>query len=154
MTMDLKHLLDLTGQRLLRALQEDARLSLSELGRRVALSPPAVAERVRRLEETGIIQGYHAQVNPANVGRSVIAFIALKTPAERYPAVIALAEELPDVLECHHVSGENALLLQVATRSVAELEQLIRRFSPYGQTSTSIVFSTPVYKTVIEPIVE
>jgi len=129
----------------------DARLSYAELGRRVGLSLPAVAERVRRMEEAGIITGYRAEVNPGAMGVSILAFIRLNTVGGEYPVIIALIQELPEVLECHHLTGTDSFIMKVATSSIPHLESLITRLSTYGQTATSIVLSSPVTKRVIEP---
>ena len=138
----LNKLLDRIGQNILKELKADARLSYSRLGRRVGLSTPAVTERVRRLEEAGIIQGYHARISPLPVRQKVTAFMALDTPAADYGAVKRLARDLDPVLECHHVSGSTAFILKLAVDSVQDLEALVARFSPYGRTRTSIVLSS------------
>jgi Lrp/AsnC family leucine-responsive transcriptional regulator len=151
MTLEPKKLLDEVGWRLLRELQVDARLSFAELGRRVGLSLPAVAERVRRMEEAGIITGYHAEVSLAQLGLPITAFIRLNVPRERYPAFITLMGDLSEVLECHHLSGSDAFILKVALTSILHLEVLIDQLSRHGQTTTSIVLSSPVMRRVIEP---
>lgn len=143
-------LLDRTALKLLRALQENARLSFSELGRQVALSPPAVAERVRKMEEAGIISGYHAQVEPDKVGLPIRAFITLRTRAEKYPDVITLVRNAPEILECHHVSGGESFIMRVVASSISHLESLIEELSPFGQTTTLIVLSSPVVKPVLD----
>ena len=146
MTLDYIKLLDEVGWQILQSLQEDARISFAELGRRVGLSLPAVAERVRRLEEAGIITGYHAHINLAQVNLPIAAFIRINVPGERYPQVIALARDLPEVLECHHLSGTDSFIMKVVAASIAHLEELITRLSTYGPTTTSIVLSSPVSK--------
>ena len=151
MALDTKKLLDEVGQKLLYELQLDARLSFAELGRRVGLSLPAVAERVRRMEEAGIITAYRAEVNPRAMGLPILAFIRLSTVGGQYPAVIALIGDLPEVLECHHLTGTDSFIMKVIASSISHLEQLITRLSTYGQTATSIVLSTPVTKRIIEP---
>ena len=151
MTLDTKKLLDEVGWRILRELQMDARLSFAELGRRVGLSLPAVAERVRRLEEADIITGYHAELNTEKIGMPVMTFIRITTTGENYPSIIALARDLPEVLECHHLTGTDSFILKIVTGSISHLEQLIGQLSSYGQTATSIVLSSPVTKRVIEP---
>jgi len=150
MDFDFERLLDRTGFKILRALQENARLSFSELGRRVALSSPAVAERVRKMEEVGIIGGYHARVEPQKVGLPIMAFIMLKTRAEQYPSVIALARQAPEFRECHHVSGNESFIMKVAASSIPHLENLIEKLSPFGETSTLVVLSSPVVKQVLD----
>lgn len=151
MTLDTRKLLDDVGRKLINELQQDARLSFAELGRRVGLSLPAVAERVRRMEEAGIITGYRAEVSPKAMGLPILAFIRLNTVGGQYPAIIVLAQDLPEVLECHHLTGTDSFIMKVTASSIPHLEQLIARLSSYGQTATSIVLSSPVTKRVIEP---
>ena len=150
MDFGFERLLDRTGLEILRALQENARLSLSELGRRVALSSPAVAERVRKMEAEGIISGYHARVEPEKVGLPVMAFILLKTRAEKYPDTISLARRLPEILECHHLSGDESFIMKVIVSSIPHLERLIEKLNTFGETSTLIVLSSPVDKQVLD----
>ena len=151
MALNTKKLLDEVGWRILRELQMDARLSFAELGRRVGLSLPAVAERVRRLEEADIITGYHAELNREKIGMPVMAFIRITTTGENYASIITLARNLPQVLECHHLAGTDSFVLKVVTASISHLEQLLSHLSNYGQTATSIVLSSPVTKQLIEP---
>jgi Lrp/AsnC family leucine-responsive transcriptional regulator len=139
-------LLDRAGRKLLDLLQENARLSLSELGRLVHLSPPAVGERLRRMEEAGLICGYHARLDPDKLGLPIQAFLRLRTPAEKYPRVLAVASELPEVLECCHLTGDDAFVMRVAAASTADLENIIARLSPFGETPTALILSTPVKK--------
>ena len=143
---NIEKLLDPTGRQLLLLLQQDARLSYSELGRQVGLSVTAVIDRIRRLEDAGLITGYQVELDREKLGLSVLAFVRLQTPPERYPAVLALGETLPAVLECHHMTGEESFVLKVVVATVAELEPLIEQFSQFGRTSTSIVMSSPVGK--------
>lgn len=144
MPLQVEKILDLVGRKLLSALQENARLSYSELGRQLGLSGPAVAERVRKLEEAEIITGYHAEVNPAQLGFGVLAFIRLTTTTDKYPRV--LAQRLPEIRECHHVTGSEAFILKVLATSIPHLESIIAQLSAYGGTGTSIVLSSPVSK--------
>ncbi len=149
-TFDPERILDDTGWQLLRALQEDARLSFSELGRRVGLSPPAVAERIHRLEEAGIITGYHAQVNTEKIGFSLLAYIRLSSTGEKVGLICASVRELPEVLECHRITGDDCFIMKVAVSSVAHLEELLNRLAPYGRTTTSVILSSPVRRRSIE----
>lgn len=144
--METKKLLDPINRRILEALRRDARLTFAELGREVGLSAPAVVERVRRLEEAGVIRGYHADVELPGAAREVFAFVRMKVARERYARLVALAERLEEVLECHHVSGEDAFVLKVGVPTVAQLEALITRLSAYGPTMTAVVLSSPVDK--------
>ena len=144
--LQLERILDPVGRKLLQAVQENARLSFSELGRRVGLSAPAVAERLRKLEEFEIINGYYAEVDPAALGYGVTAFIRLTTSTDKYPRVLELAQRLPEIRECHHVTGGEAFILKVLATSIPHLESLIAQLSVFGATSTSIVLSSPVRK--------
>jgi Lrp/AsnC family leucine-responsive transcriptional regulator len=135
---------DDTNRRLIAELQDDARLSLAELGRRVGLSPPAVAERLGRLEQDGVITRYRADVDPRALGYALTAVVRIR-PAPRQLAKIAdLARSTPEVVECHRITGEDCFFVKAHVRSVEHLEQVIDRFVPYGQTTTSIVQSSPV----------
>ncbi len=136
--------LDPTDRQILAILQTEARLSFSELGRRVGLSPPAATERVRKLEEAKIISGYHTDLNPDVLGLSLTAFLQLTVPPACYPEIRTLLHELPEVLEAHHITGDGSFLIKTLTRSTQHLEAVIGKFSQYGQTNTSIVLSTPV----------
>ena len=146
-------LLDDIGRQILRALQEDARISFSELGRRVGLSSPAVAERVRRMEEGCIIQGYRALVSYERLGFPITAFIRVSTPASRMHEADLIAEKIPEVLECHHLTGTDCLILKVVVSSVGHLEEVINQMGHYGQTTTSIVLSSPVTSRILEPAI-
>ncbi len=136
--------MDATDRQLLEDLQNDARVSYAELGRRVGLTPPAVAERVRRLETSGIIAGYHAQVDLNKAGYGLVAFIRLSSAPELAKQLGRIAAETPEVLEFHHVTGTEGFVLKVAARSIEHLERVIVLLLPYGQTTTSIVLSSPV----------
>jgi Lrp/AsnC family transcriptional regulator, leucine-responsive regulatory protein len=146
MALDYKVNMDTTDYFILRILQENARRTFSDIGREIGLSPPAVAERVRKMGDAGVITGYSAQINLEKIGLRISAFLMLKTRADRYPGVVALVERMPEVLECHHVSGEDSFILKVAAKDVGHLETLISRISPYGETNTLIVLSSPVVK--------
>ncbi len=148
-SLSLDKLLDKTGQQLLRELQENARLSFSELGRRVGLSTPAVVERMRRLEEAGLVTGYRAEVSPERIGLPVTAFIRLFTTAKEYPRFLALAGAMPEILECYHVTGGESFMLKVVVESLVHLESVIARVSPFGETATSVVLSAPIKKRML-----
>lgn len=145
-----ERVLDNVNWQILQALQENARLSFVELGKRIGLTPPAVAERVRKLEEVGIITGYRAHVDLAQLGFSLLVFIRLVTSASQYEQVLDLARTLPEVLECHHITGGEAFIIKAVVTSVQHLEQLIGQFSPYGQTISSVVLSSPVVKETVD----
>jgi len=135
---------DATDLRLLTELQDDARLSLAELGRRVGLSSPAVAERLRRLEDDGVIAGYRAVIDPRALGYTLGVIIRVR-PAARHIATVAdLARQCEEVVECHRVTGEDCFVITAYVRDVIHLEELIDRFVAHGQTTTSIMQSSPV----------
>ena len=136
--------LDTTDRALLVELQLDARLSLAELGRRVGLSPPAVADRLRRLETSGAIAGYHAVVDPRALGYTLGAIVRVRPAPRQIPKVADVARETPEVTECHRVTGEDCFFVTVRVRDVEHLEEVIDRFTPFGQTTTSILQSSPV----------
>jgi Lrp/AsnC family transcriptional regulator, leucine-responsive regulatory protein len=135
---------DATDRALLIELQVDARLSLAELGRRVGLSPPAVAERVRRLTDEGVIRGFRTDVDPRAVGFALSAIVRIR-PAPRQIAQVAdVARETPEVVECHRITGEDCFFVKVHVRDVEHLEEVIDRFTVYGQTTTSVMQTSPV----------
>lgn len=143
--METERLLDEVNWRILIELQKNGRISHTELGRKVGLTQPAVAERVRRLEEAGVITGYHASVNPAKVGLPVTAIIRITTSDARCGQRLGLAvRDMPEVQECHWVTGVDCCVLKVAVASVQHLDEFHRRLREYGQTTTSIVLSTAV----------
>ena len=152
MTLEIEKLLDETGWRILQALQENARLSFSELGMRVGLSSPAVAERVRKLEDAGIIKGYHAEIDTAKVGYPITAIIRMQTQGERCTRISVGVRDIPEVLECYRLTGSDSLVMKVMVSSVEHLEALIDRLSLHGQLTTSIVLSTVVTKRMIVPV--
>jgi Lrp/AsnC family leucine-responsive transcriptional regulator len=136
--------LDSTNRRLLEELQRDARLTLAELGRRVGLSSPAVAERLARLERDGVIAGYHAAVDPRALGFTLSAVIRIRPGPRQLPKVADLARQSSEIVECHRITGDDCFFVKAHVRDVAHLEELIDRFTPFGQTTTSIVQSSPV----------
>lgn len=129
---------------LLTFLSADPRLSISELARRVSMSAPAVRERILRLEESGLIRGYRLEMDPAELGYPVCAFVRVRPAPGQLPRIVELAQSLPQVVECHRVTGEDCFIVKVYLPSIDTLDQILDRFLAYGQTTTSIVQSTPV----------
>lgn len=129
---------------ILRELQDDARLSFKELSRRVHLSPPAVAERVRRLEDTGVITGYHAGVDTSRVGWQVTAFIRMSCYGSRCVLRDPEVPHWPEIREIHRVTGDACSILKIAAESVTAFERLIDQLAAYGRPSSTIVLSTPL----------
>jgi Lrp/AsnC family leucine-responsive transcriptional regulator len=137
-------ILDDLNRRLLAELEADARLPLAELGRRVGLSAPAVSERVQRLEAEGVIAGYRAEVDPAALGYPLAAIIRVRPAATQLKRIAEIARETPEVVECFRITGEDCFLMKVHLRSIDELEEILDRFVSFGQTTTSLIQSTPV----------
>jgi Lrp/AsnC family leucine-responsive transcriptional regulator len=135
---------DGTNIALLQELQEDARLSLAELGRRVGLSPPAVADRLERLEQAGAIKGYHADVDPRALGYELAVVLRIRPAPRELKKVAELAQRTPEIVECHRITGDDCYLMKAHVRDVVHMEEVIDRFAVYGQTTTSIVQSSPV----------
>jgi Lrp/AsnC family transcriptional regulator, leucine-responsive regulatory protein len=136
--------LDDTNRRLLIELQRDARLTLAELGRRIGLSSPAVAERLQRLERSGTIVGYRAELDPSALGLPLSAVIRIRPGSGQIQRVAEVARETHEVVECNRITGEDCFLIKARLRDVQHLEEVIDRFTPFGQTTTSIVQSSPV----------
>ncbi|GII78806.1 AsnC family transcriptional regulator [Sphaerisporangium rufum] len=139
---------------LLGELQADARLSYSELSRRVHLSAPAVAERVRRLEEAGVIAGYHARVDLARAGRTVAALIRMSCYGARCVLRDRAVLAWPEIVEVHRVTGDTCCLLRVATTSMPAFEDLIDRLAPHGQPSSMMMLSSPMPWRALSPMAE
>jgi Lrp/AsnC family transcriptional regulator, leucine-responsive regulatory protein len=144
MAIESSALLDQTGKKLLSALQENARLSFAELGRRIGLSPAATAERLRRLEEAGVIKGYRVEIDRESLGMAILAVIRLSCDGAMYRPFLKAVQTMETVLECHHVAGGDAFILKVAAASVEQLERLVEKLLNFGVPTTSIVFSSPV----------
>jgi Lrp/AsnC family transcriptional regulator, leucine-responsive regulatory protein len=136
--------LDTTNISLLRELEADARLSLAELGRRVGLSSPAVADRLERLEEAGVIRGYRAEIDPRALGYELAVVLRIRPAPRELKKVAELAQRTPEVVECHRITGDDCYLMKAHVRDVEHMEEVIDRFAIYGQTTTSIVQSSPV----------
>jgi len=130
--------------RLLAELQDDARVSNAELGRRVGLSAPAVAERIARLVDTGAIKGFHAAVDPRALGLTLSAILRIRPAPRELPKVAQLARDTPEVVECHRITGEDCFFVKLHVRDVEHLEEVIDAFAFYGQTTTSIMQTSPV----------
>ncbi|MFI7123636.1 Lrp/AsnC family transcriptional regulator [Amycolatopsis sp. NPDC049868] len=141
--------LDDLDWQLLELLQSDGRLTYSELGRRVSLSAPAVTERVRRLEEKGVITGYSASVDLTKLGLPIEAIVRAKVRSLDTTRFRETILALPQVLDADHVTGDECWLVRVACRNTAELEELVERMQRYGETTTSLVFSSPVRRRAI-----
>jgi len=131
-------------RRIIGELAENGRLSFAELGRRVNLSPPAVAERVQRLERSGVIAGYRAEIDPKALGYPLTAIIRVKPAPGQLVRIPELAAEIPQVGECHRITGEDCFYLTLHLRSIDELSETLDRFLVYGETTTSLINATPI----------
>jgi Lrp/AsnC family leucine-responsive transcriptional regulator len=139
-----QQLLDETNRRILEELQAEARLSMAELGRRVSLSPPAVAERVQRLERAGVITGYQATLDPKAIGYPLAAVVRVRPASRQLHKIPEVAREVPEVVECYRITGEDCFFVKLHLRAMEDLEPILDRFVVYGQTTTSIIHSAPV----------
>jgi Lrp/AsnC family leucine-responsive transcriptional regulator len=137
-------LLDPINRRLLQELQADARVTMAELGRRINLSAPAVAERVQRLERAGVITGYRAEVDPKAIGFPIAAVVRVRPTTRQLQKIPELAREIPEVVDCHRITGEDCFFVKLHLRSMDDLEEILDRFIVLGQTTTSIIHSSPV----------
>lgn len=154
MTFEIEKMLDETGWRLLEELQENARLSYSELGQRINLSAPAVADRMRRLEEAGIITGYRAEVNLGKLGLPITAIIRVgNTAGQNCQQTLARMSEIPEVIECYRVTGSDAVIVKVAATSADHLEHVIDQVSFFGPSTTSLVLSKSMTRRTITPVI-
>ena len=134
--------MDITDYKIINILQEDGRISMKDLGKIVGLTSPAVSERVKRLEESGVIQGYKAIVNPDKLGRVIKSFINIALPSKNYQDFIEYAQSDNRIVECHHITGEDCLLLKVIVKDMYDLEQVIDKIKQVGKTKTSVILST------------
>ncbi len=137
-------LLDATDWRILEALQHDGRASYAELARRVSMSASAVTERVRRLEEAGVITGYTAVIDHDRIGLPILALVRLRYPHGNYKPFHDLLAATPEILEAHHVTGDDCFVMKVAARSMRHLEETTGRIGGLGAVTTSVVYSSPL----------
>lgn len=143
-------MIDAIDWKILKELQINARISFAELGRRVALTTPAVIERIRKLEDASVITGYRVEIDTAKVGLPITAFIRMSITGVDYSHIIEVAGDSTEVLECHRGTGNDSFIMKVAVADVGHLQTLIDKLTPYGITTTSIVLSSPVKSRVIE----
>jgi Lrp/AsnC family leucine-responsive transcriptional regulator len=143
--------LDLMDAKILDILQGDARVTMAEIGRRIHLSQPAVTERVRRMEAAQVITGYHAHVNAEALGYGITAFVRVASRSSDIP-VVKIAEQVPEVIECHAITGEDCVVVKVVASSVKELERVISSLARCGVTSTSLILSSSIERRAIKPV--
>ncbi|MBL8165703.1 MAG: Lrp/AsnC family transcriptional regulator [Anaerolineae bacterium] len=146
--MDLQ--IDTVGWGILRRLQEQARLSFRELGEAIGMTAPAVAERVRRLEDAGVISGYHAEVDLARVGLPIRAFVHLTCNVRQSIRFREAVADIVEIIECHTITGVESYVLKVAVPSVEHLERLLWKMKDYGEVRTSLILSSQVTRRSID----
>jgi Lrp/AsnC family leucine-responsive transcriptional regulator len=136
--------LDALDTTILRALNKDARTSVRELAQQVGLSAPSTAERIRRLEEAGVIEGYGVRINPVAIGLPIGAYLRVRPMAGELDRVAGLLAAIPEVVACDRVTGDDCFIAKALVPAVADLEKLIDRLLPYASTNTSVIVSTTV----------
>ena len=146
--------LDAIDHQIISELVVDGRVSIAELSRRVSLSPPAAAERLRRLEQAGVITGYRAEINPRAIGYPLSAIVRVRPTAGQLRKIAELAIEIPQISECHRITGEDCFYIKLHLRGIEELPELLDRFLLYGQTTTSIINESPIPDRPIPPAQE
>ena len=135
--------LDALDRRLLAELQTDTRMRVAELARRVGLSPPAVADRLRRLEDTGVVT-FRTEVNPRALGYTLSAIVRVSPVSGHVHAIPDIARQTPEITECYRITGEDCYFMRLYLHSIDDLEPILDRFVAHGRTTTSIVHSAPV----------
>jgi Lrp/AsnC family leucine-responsive transcriptional regulator len=136
---------------ILKALQTNGRQSIAELARQINMSHSAAAERVRRLEESGVISGYTAQVDPERLGFTILAYLRLRYPSSIYEPLHTLLAGLPEVIEAHHVTGDDCFIMKVVATSMKHLEQVSGKIGTLGSVTTSVVYSSPLSPRLLLP---
>lgn len=135
---------DKVDRAILAALQTNGRQSIADLARHINMSHSAAAERVRRLEESGVISGYGAQVDPERLGFTILAYLRLRYPSSVYEPLHQLLADIPEVTEAHHVTGDDCFIMKVVATSMKHLEQVSGRIGALGSVTTSVVYSSPL----------
>ncbi|MFA9422564.1 MAG: Lrp/AsnC family transcriptional regulator [Sedimentibacter sp.] len=136
--------MDQTDLKIISIMQQDGRISMKELGKVVSLSPPAVAERVKRLEDVGIIEKYKAVVNNEKVGKPICVLINASIKPEKQEKFLDFANKAEEIVECHHVTGPHSMIMKAYLREMSHLEELVGKIQFYGNTETYIIMSSPI----------
>ncbi|MGE0237158.1 MAG: Lrp/AsnC family transcriptional regulator [Parvibaculaceae bacterium] len=138
--------LDATDHKLLTALSDNARISLADLGRVLGMSPQSAADRLRRLEDVGVISGFTARLDPEALGLAVGAYIRVRPALGELPRVAGLLKDIPEIVECDRITGDDCFIAKVFVPRIEDLERVIDRLIPFAQTNTSIIQSSPVIR--------
>ncbi len=136
--------MDKTDYRIIEILQKQGRVSMKELGKAVNMTSPAVAERVRKLEENGVILGYKAVIDPKKLNKNIMSFINVELSPNNFEPFINYARENKKIIECHHVTGGSSVIIKVLAESMSDLKDLIDDIKKIGSTQTSVILSTPI----------
>src|ERR1700733_4659112 len=136
--------LDAIDHQIISTLSTNGRITFAELGRQTNLSSPAVAERVKRLEQAGVITGYRAEIDPRALGYQLTAIVRVKPAVRQLSKIAELAQEIPEISECHRITGEDCFYIKLHLPSIEHLPEVLDRFLLYGETTTSIVNTSPV----------
>ena len=136
--------MDQTDEKIISILQHDGRISMKDLGKEVSLSPPAVAERVKRLEDTGVIESYKAVVNNEKVGKPIRVLINASIKPEKQESFLEFADSADEIVECHHVTGPHSMIMKAYLREMTHLEELVGKIQFFGNTETFIIMSSPI----------
>jgi Lrp/AsnC family transcriptional regulator, leucine-responsive regulatory protein len=151
MPSDQRPALDRVDQAILAELQRDGRVSVADLARRVSLSASSAADRLRRLADAGVITGYTALLAPEALGYSITAFVRLKYPQGNYKPLHDLLETTPEIIEAHHVTGDDCFILKLVARSMSDLERLSGKLVGLGSITTNVVYSSPLARRALVP---
>jgi len=143
--------MDITDVKILEILQQDGRISMKELGKRVSLTSPAVSERVKRLEENGVIRGYKAIVEPVTLGLNVSVIIHVGLNVSAHKSFLKFVNDHPAIVECHHVTGNDCMTIKAMLPNTLELERLLDKIQAIGSTRTEIILSTPLENKPVLP---
>lgn len=141
--------MDEIDMQILKTLQVRGRISIKELSTQINLTPPAVGERIKRLESSGIIKGYHAIIDNEKIGLNILALINVSMRADKQKAFYKLIDTIDSITECYHVTGSYATVVKVYCKNMSDLEHVINQIQQFGDTSTSIVLSHPVSRPLI-----
>ncbi len=136
--------MDKTDLKIIEILQKDARMSMKDIGKMVGLTPPAASQRVKKMEDSGIIKTYKAIIDFGKLGKKIQAFISLNIPAKDYNSLLDFARSNNAIIECYHVTGQHSLIFKVLVKDISELEVLIDKIKEYSNTSTSVILSSPI----------
>lgn len=136
--------LDAVDRQILGILAGNARISMADLGRALGMSPQSAADRLRRLEDLGVILGFTAKLDPLALGLAVGAYIRVRPAMGELPRVAALLADIPEIVECDRITGDDCFIAKVFVARIEDLERVIDRLIPYAQTNTSIIQSSPV----------